>query len=38
MNAVKKGNFQIVKLLVEHNANIQAKPRRGDSVLELARK
>jgi ankyrin repeat protein len=38
MNAVKKGNFEIVKLLVKHDANIQAKPRRGDSVLELARK
>ena len=38
MNAVKKGNFEIVKLLVKHDANIQAKPRRGDSVLELSRK
>ncbi len=38
INAVKKGNVEIVKLLVEHNADIQTKPRRGDSVLVLARK
>lgn len=38
MNAVKKGNFDTIKILVENGADIQAKPRRGDSVLELARK
>jgi ankyrin repeat protein len=38
MRAVRKKNFNIVKLLVEHGADIHAKKKEGDSVLELARK
>jgi ankyrin repeat protein len=38
MKAVSKKNFNIVKLLVEHGADIHAKRKEGDSVLELARK
>jgi ankyrin repeat protein len=38
MNAVKKGNLSTVRLLVEYGADIYAKPRRGDSVIEIAEK